>query len=117
MADFGADRKGAQELYEELKSQKWIDRYTRAIFTEFTIYNAETNFFCVITLLSEILPTGGYYHSPKIQTIRLYRYVGPEMVFVMACELTYMLFLLFFIYKQVKKYLKERKEFLKDPWN
>lgn len=117
VADFGADRKGAQELYKELKSQKWIDRYTRAVFAEFTIYNAETNFFCVITLLSEILPTGGYYHSPKIQTIRLYRYVGPEMVFVMACELTYMLFLLYFLYKQVKKYLKERREFFKDPWN
>lgn len=117
MADFGADRKGAEKLSEELSSQNWIDRYTRAIFAEFTIYNAETNFFCVITLLSEILPTGGYYNNPKIQTIRLYRYVGPEMVFVMACEISYMLFLLYFLYKQVKKYRNERKEYFKDAWN
>ena len=117
VADFGADRKGAEKLSKELTSQHWIDRYTRAIFAEFTIYNAQTNFFCVITLLSEILPTGGYYHSPKIQTIRLYRYVGPEMVFVMACEISYMLFLLYFLYKQVKKYRKERREYFKDPWN
>ena len=54
-----------------------------------------------MTLLSEILPTGGYYHHPKIQTLRLYRYVGPEMAFVMACEITYMAFLLYFLYKQV----------------
>lgn len=102
VADFGDDRDKAQELSKQLNSQNWIDRYTRAIFAEFTIYNAETNFFSAITLLTEILPTGGYQHNPKIQTIRLYRYVGPEMVFVMACELSYMAFLLYFLYKQVR---------------
>lgn len=117
VADFGSDRKEAEALSKQLNSQHWIDRYTRAIFAEFTIYNAQTNFFCVITLLAEILPTGGYYHSPKIQTLRLYRYVGPEMVVVMACEIMYMSFLLYFLYKQVKKYRKERREYFKDPWN
>lgn len=101
VADFGDDRPKALKLSKQLESLNWIDRYTRAVFAEFTIYNAQTNFFTVITLLTEILPTGGYYHSPKIQTLRLYRYVGPEMVFVMACEITYMAFLLYFLYKQV----------------
>jgi len=117
VADFGNDREKAENLTKLLDSQHWIDRYTRAIFAEFTIYNAQTNFFSVITLLSEILPTGGYYHSPKIQTLRLYRYVGPEMVFVMACEITYMTFLLYYLYKQVKKYRKGRKEYFRDAWN
>ena len=102
IADFGDDKTKALQLSKQLESQNWIDRYTRAIFAEFTIYNAQTNFFTVITLLSEILPTGGYYHNPRIQTLRLYRYVGPEMVFVMACEIGYMAFLLFFLYKQVR---------------
>lgn len=101
VADFGDDRSKAEDLTKKLESNGWIDRYTRAIFAEFTIYNAQTNFFSVITLLSEILPTGGYHHHPKIQTLRLYRYVGPEMAFVMACEITYMAFLLYFLYKQV----------------
>lgn len=117
MADFGANREGAEKISKQLNSQRWIDRYTRAIFAEFAIYNAETNFFCVVNLLAEILPTGGYYLSPKIQTIRLYRYVGPEMVFVMACEIGYMAFLLYFLYKQVKKYRNEGREYFKDPWN
>ncbi|XP_022801964.1 uncharacterized protein LOC111339550, partial [Stylophora pistillata] len=117
VADFGAKRDEAEEIAKKLSSLNWIDRHTRAIFAEFAIYNAQTNFFCVITLLSEILPSGGYYLSPRIQTIRLYRYVGPEMVFVMACELGYMAFLLYFLYKQVKKYRSERREYFKDPWN
>lgn len=104
VADFGDDRPKALKLSKQLESLNWIDRYTRAVFAEFTTYNAQTSFFTVITLLTEILPTGGYYHSPKIQTLRLYRYVGPEMVFVMACEITYMAFLLYFLYKQVLKH-------------
>ena len=49
----------------------------------------------------EILPTGGYYPNSKIQTLRLYRYIGAEMVVVMACEIMYISFLLYFLYKQV----------------
>ena len=102
IADFGDDRPKALELSKQLESHKWIDRYTRAIFAEFTVYNAQANFFTAITLLTEILTTGGYYHQPKIQTLKLYRYLGPEMVFVMACEITYIVFLLYFLYKQVR---------------
>ena len=104
VAEFEDERSKAEDLTKQLKSQGWIDRYSRAVFAEFTVYNAQTNFFSVITLLLEILPNGAYYHSPKIQTLRLYRYVGPEMAFVMACEITYMAFLLYFLYKQVGRF-------------
>ncbi|XP_048576191.1 uncharacterized protein LOC5508455 [Nematostella vectensis] len=118
VADFGSKRDDALKIADTLSSQGWIDKYTRAIFAEFTIYNAYTNFFSVVTLLTEILPTGGYHHWPRVQTLRLYRYIGPEMVFVMACEIMYLAFLLLFLYKQVKKYRAlGRKEYLKDLWN
>ncbi|EDO36967.1 predicted protein, partial [Nematostella vectensis] len=100
VADFGSKRDDALKIADTLSSQGWIDKYTRAIFAEFTIYNAYTNFFSVVTLLTEILPTGGYHHWPRVQTLRLYRYIGPEMVFVMACEIMYLAFLLLFLYKQ-----------------
>jgi hypothetical protein len=52
---------------------KWLDGKTRAVFFEFTIYNPFTNFFAVINILTEILPTGGYYPYPYpyIATTRL----------------------------------------------
>ena len=32
----------------ELKDQLWIDRGTRAVFVDFTVYNANINLFCVV---------------------------------------------------------------------
>lgn len=115
--DIGKNRKAAVEVVQNLQKDHWIDRYTRALFTELTIYNPYTNFFCAVTLLVEILPTGGYYQFPKVQTLRIYRYVGPEMVVVMGCELVFVAFLLYFIYKELKQYKKEKKEYFKDFWN
>lgn len=117
VADFGSSRVQGEKMASVLSSNGWIDKYTRAIFAEFTIYNPYTNFFSAVTLLTEVRATGGYHHMPKIQTLRLYRYIGPEMAFVMACEITYIAFLLYFLYKQVKKYRDERKEYFKDSWN
>lgn len=117
VADFGSTREQGEKMASVLSSKGWIDKYTRALFAEFTVYNPYTNFFSAVTLLTEVRATGGYHHMPKIQTLRLYRYIGPEMAFVMACEITYIAFLLYFLYKQVKKYMHERKEYFKDTWN
>ena len=117
VVDLGTDRKDAEDSCKTLDEQDWIDRYTRAIFAEFTIYNAQANLFGVVTLLSEILTTGGYHHQPAVQTIRLHRYVGPQMMFVMACEITYIACLLYFMYRQAKKYRNERSEYFKDGWS
>lgn len=107
----------AYGLVQNLKSGNWIDRYTRAIFTELAIYNANTNFFCVITLLYEQLPTGSLSNYPSILTLKLYRYVGGDMYFVMACEITYLLFTLFFIFRELKKVKKEGTDALKNVWS
>ena len=36
------------ELIESLKDNLWIDRATRAVFIDFTVYNANINLFCVV---------------------------------------------------------------------
>lgn len=117
MADLGSDRLEAETLTKNLSASGWIDKYSRALFAEFTVYNPYTNFFSAVTLLTEIRATGGYFHSPRVQTIRLYRYIGPEMAFVMACEISYIAFLVYFLYKQVKKYRADRREYFQDGWN
>ena len=38
-----------RKIIRDLSSQNWLDRYTRAVFSEFAIYNANTNLFCVVT--------------------------------------------------------------------
>ena len=38
----------AKEAIQYLKDNLWIDRGTRAVFVEFTVYNANINLFCVV---------------------------------------------------------------------
>lgn len=41
-----------------LFKNRWLDVYTRAIFVEFTVYNANVNLFCIVTLLLETSAVG-----------------------------------------------------------
>jgi hypothetical protein len=102
---------------QKLELELWIDRYTRAIFTEFAVYNAYSNFFCIVTALSEIIPTGGYFHYVQFKPIRLYRYTGPEQMVVMAFEIVYIIFLFMFTYSEVKELSRRKKKYFEDPWN
>jgi len=38
----------AKDVIQYLKDNLWIDRATRAVFVEFTVYNANINLFCVV---------------------------------------------------------------------
>lgn len=43
-----------QYLYEN----RWLDAHTQAIFVEFTVYNANVNLFCIVTLMLETTALG-----------------------------------------------------------
>ena len=107
----------ALNIIQNLSDTNWLDRYTRAIFSEFAIYNANTNLFCVVTLLFEQLPTGSFTPYPSILTLRLFRYVGGEMYFVLTCEIVYLLFCAVFVVKEIKQFVKKGREHLKNPWS
>ena len=72
----GPNKKVAKKIIKALRDSFWIDRYTRALFTEVNIYNANTNLLLIVTIVHEIIPTGGWNFWYNIQAIKLYRYVG-----------------------------------------
>ena len=117
MQNLPNDANESLEITGNLSVTNWLDRYTRAIFSEFAIYNANTNLFCVVTLLFEQLPTGSLTPYPSILTLRLFRYVGGEMYFVLTCEIVYLLFSAFFVFKEIKQFVKKGREHLKNPWS
>lgn len=45
--DLSTTRAKTAELISELKANRWIDRGTRAVFLDFTIYNPNVNLFTV----------------------------------------------------------------------
>jgi len=46
--NLGKKKSESLAIIEDLKSKLWIDRATRAVFVDFTVYNANINLFCVV---------------------------------------------------------------------
>ena len=51
----------------------WIDRSTRVVMVDFTVYNANVNLFCVVKLAFEFPPTGGLMLSSSFRTVKVRR--------------------------------------------
>lgn len=117
MAELGYYPAKAQEIITELAHHKWVDRRTRGVFVELTVYNAQVNLFSVISLLMEVTPTGGAVTFRRIDTIRVYRYIGELANVALAAELIICLVILFLLYKVIKQLYHQRLAFFKKFWN
>lgn len=53
----------------QLEKEAWIDRYTRAIFIEFTVYNVGTNLFSVNYLLLEKPSSSSFYNTWRFVSV------------------------------------------------
>ncbi|KAM8857141.1 polycystin-1-like protein 2 [Synchiropus picturatus] len=117
VAELGPDFHRATRTLTDLFRNKWLDSYTRAIFIEFTVYNANVNLFCIITLLLETAAVGAFEFQSELQTIRLYNSTDGFYIFIMATEITYMLFILYFMFQQGKLMKQQGREYFRSKWN
>jgi len=65
----------------------------------------------------ETLPTGGVFPHSEVIAYRLYRYVGDFQLFVLACEVFFFVFILYFTYREAKKLYKTRRMYFAEVWN
>ncbi|XP_065058180.1 polycystin-2-like protein 1 [Rhopilema esculentum] len=107
----------SKALIDDLKKNLWTDRGTRAVFIDFTVYNANINLFCVVTLVLEFPATGGCIPHPMFRTLKLIRYVTPMDYFVMACEAIFVLFLVYYSIEEFIEIKKHKLAYFKAFWN
>uniref|UniRef100_A0A8C2WMC4 Polycystin-2 n=1 Tax=Cyclopterus lumpus TaxID=8103 RepID=A0A8C2WMC4_CYCLU len=100
-----------------LKDQLWLDRGTRAVFLDFSVYNGNINLFCIARLLVEFPATGGVVTSWQFQTVRLIRYVSGWDYFVGLCEVAFCLFILYYMVEEVLEIRIHRLHYFKSLWN
>ncbi|CAL1601105.1 unnamed protein product [Knipowitschia caucasica] len=100
-----------------LKENSWLDRGTRAVFLDFSVYNGNINLFCIIRLLVEFPATGGSVTSWHFQTVRLIRYVSSWDYFVGVCEITFCLFILYYVVEEALEIRIHRLHYFKSLWN
>lgn len=100
-----------------MKKLRWLDRYSRALAVELTVYNANVNLFSSVLLLFEFPNFGGVFFRRDIRPMRLKVYVGGFAFFIFACEVVFLMFIAMYLYLAVKKIYRKRVAYFKEFWN
>ncbi|KAM7010857.1 polycystin-1-like protein 2 [Passerculus sandwichensis] len=113
----GTDPKNASRILQYLFNNVWLDTFTRAVFVEFTVYNANVNLFCIISLMFESNALGAFFTSAELQSVRLYPYTDSLHIFVVAAEIIYFLFIVYYMTAQGKLLKSLRWRYFHSKWN
>ncbi|XP_046756427.1 polycystic kidney disease 2-like 2 protein isoform X3 [Gallus gallus] len=109
-----------QESMEKLASLRkngWITHGTRAVFIDFSTFNANINLFCIVRLVVEFPATGGALTSFQIHSVKLLRYVSYYDYFLASCEVAFCLFILTFIIQEAIEITRLKMEYFRSAWN
>ncbi|XP_039744757.1 polycystic kidney disease protein 1-like 2 [Pteropus medius] len=113
----GTNHQSASRILQYLFDNTWLDSLTRAVFVEFTVYNANVNLFCIITLTLETSALGTFFTRADLQSLRLYHFTDGWHPFVVAAEVFYLLFLFYYMVVQGKLIWKQKWCYFHSKWN
>lgn len=88
-------------MLKELKKNLWIDRGTRFLDIDFTVYNGNVNLFAVVKLYFEFPATGGIFARQDIEIIKLLKYAENTDYLLLSSELLFILFILYYVVEEL----------------
>ncbi|KAG9485041.1 hypothetical protein GDO78_008258 [Eleutherodactylus coqui] len=115
--DFQLTKQDTIRSLQTLKNNLWLDRGTRAVFIDFSVYNANINLFCVLRLVIEFPATGGAIPSWQIRTVKLIRYVSSWDYFIIVCEIIFCVFIFYYVVEEVLELRIHRCKYFTSIWN
>ena len=99
-----------------LQQLNWIDRQTRALLIEFTVYNPSINIFSFNTFTLELMPTGNIDVMVRFDPLKLFQTTNSATAFSLACNLLYLVFIVYFMVKEGKALYKLRLKYFANFW-
>ncbi|XP_075692922.1 polycystin-1-like protein 3 [Rhinoderma darwinii] len=108
VAELGLNRSSAESVITNMETSKWLDSYTKAIFVEFNVYNANINLFCLATFILETTVIGGLFPSSEHLIMRLYQTTDGITTVKFVSEMLFIVILVYIIIVQVVR-LKQQK--------
>ncbi|KAF2979646.1 hypothetical protein EK904_003001 [Melospiza melodia maxima] len=115
--DLKMTREESAEALQVLKEKLWLDRGTRVVFIDFSVYNANINLFCVLRLVVEFPATGGAIPSWQIRTVKLIRYVSTWDFFIVACEIVFCVFIFYYVVEEALELRIHKFKYFTSIWN
>nr|CAH7743777.1 unnamed protein product [Callosobruchus chinensis] len=115
--DLLRDRNGTMKIIQDLKENMWIQRGTRAMFIDFTVYNANMNLFAVCKFVFELPPVGGLLTKAEIHSMKLLRFLKKWDYIVLGCELASYIFILYYLSEEIREMLHFKLNYMLKFWN
>ncbi|XP_055953572.1 polycystin-2-like [Argiope bruennichi] len=116
-ADLGTSQNESKTVMAFLKENLWISRATRAVFLDFTVYNANLNLFCIAKIVFEFPATGGMIPSWSFRTVKLLRYVTTSDYFIFVCEIIFSVFVVYYLIEEILEIKRNKCKYFKDFFN
>lgn len=117
VAKLGYNIRTAKLVISNLRQHGWIDRQTRAILLQFSIYNPNTGYLSIATYHYEILPTGYGNPFPMIDTLLLTSTQTGFYQFYLICQLLFIIMVVLYVLKEVYKIYRKKCAYFRDAWN
>ncbi|XP_066292394.1 polycystin family receptor for egg jelly-like isoform X1 [Branchiostoma lanceolatum] len=117
VVELGVNNPTGLMVLDQLFKETWIDHNTRAVVTEFSVYNANINLFGCVILTAEFPPTGAASTYAQVKIFRLYSYVGSLAIIIIAAQILWVIFIVYFTIREIGNIRKQKKEYFKSFWN
>jgi hypothetical protein len=113
-ANLGYNPVEAYTVISDLHSNGWIDVQSRATFVEFTVYNANTNLFGIVSIMVEFPSSSAAFTKVQYQSARFYLHLDSAQT---VSHVLVIFFMLYFLYREGKLVYKQRWAYFKGFWN
>ncbi|ESP00683.1 hypothetical protein LOTGIDRAFT_157972 [Lottia gigantea] len=104
-------------MFTELYNNLWIDRQTRAVSVEFSLFNADANLLMVVQLIAEFPEYGSAVTWHHINAIRIFQHVTSMGIMVIVCEIIVAIVMIVTLVKAIKSIVKQRCQYFQDFWH
>ena len=115
-AGLGYDVHTARAVIKHLQSENWIDRQTRAVIVEFTVFNPTSSTLAVSSFFFELLQTGQATVFKHIDTITLYNTETIVQVFQGICLILFIAMVFYKIVAAIAVPVRQGRRCICSPW-
>ena len=117
VAVMGYKENTAYGVLSETLGHEWVDRQTRAVILEFTVFNVNTNLISIATYFYESLANGAAYTTKRVDTLELYSTESGALMFYLICQFLFMAMVIFNFVVMLIHLYQQRLRFFKSVWN
>ncbi|KAL4240289.1 polycystic kidney disease protein 1-like [Mactra antiquata] len=116
IAKLDVNREISNYILDELYNNSWVDRQTRSVLFEFTLYCLNANIFTYNMFMVEFPETGGAIPFYNIFPLTIYQHIGPMGMYTLLCEVIFAFYQLVCTICIIVMIVQQKKEFFKKPW-